>query len=60
MNTNQSLQSIIDSIPHEVKHLIMETADVASLLKLQKKHSKNADIVTVIDARIANINYLVL
>lgn len=58
-NITQSLQDIIDGLPTATKILIMETTSVSDLLRLKQKHADDADIATVIEARIANINYLV-
>lgn len=58
MSTNQTLQSVINSLPPKLRSDIIGETDVKTLNKLKLKHKTNSDIVAVIDARIENLNYL--
>ena len=60
MNTNQTLQEIIDNLPYMLRQQIMTETDVANLNSLKKQYAKKPNIIAVINARIQNLNYLVV
>ena len=59
MNTNQSLYDIMSELPEDFIKEVITTTDVTILMRMKKK-LRNPNKITVIDARIQNINYLVI
>lgn len=59
MEMNQSLHDIISTLPADFIEKVKTTEEVSQLIQMKKK-LRNPNKIAVIDARIQNINYLVI
>ena len=60
MIIQRTLLDIINSQPQALVKKITDQTDVEKLCVLKKQYAKTPDVIAIINARIENLNYLVV